>query len=101
VNTAYQVVPVDLASGSVVRQLVAPGNGITSFTVLEFPAGNVSFIRIGQNGQRVPVILGMEWTYDPCNGPEPDGLVWEQPAVGGGIATVIVFFGSGSVGLGT
>ncbi len=82
------------------RMLVAPGNGVTSFIVWEFPAGNTSFIRIGQNGQRIPVQALMEWVYDPaCGGPEMDGIVWEQPAIGGGVATVVLFMGGGAAGV--
>ena len=100
-STPYQVIQVDLTTGQVMRQLVGPANAITSFTILSFPAGNTSFIRIGQNGQRIPVIDQMQWEYDQCgSGPEQEGLVWEQPAVGAGIAVVAVFMGGGSAGIG-
>jgi hypothetical protein len=99
VSTPYQVVSVDLTIARVLP-LVGPANAITSFTILAFPGG-VSFIRLGQNGQRIPVVDQMKWDYDPCFGPENEGLIWEQPVAGAGVASIIIFMGGGSVGLGT
>ena len=99
-STPYQVITVDLTVAAIVR-LVGPANSITSFTVLSFPAGNTSFIRLGQNGQRIPVVDQMKWDYDPCYGPESEGLIWEVAVAGAGVAQIIVFTGGGAVGLGT
>jgi len=98
VSTRYQVVDIDLAAGPFVRTLTGAANTISSFTVIVYPAGGVSFLRIGQNGARIPVVLGMQWIYDPCEGGEREGLTWDQPAAGAGIAQIIIFTGGGALG---
>lgn len=96
--TPYAVIRFDnLAAGILNGQLAAAGTGVTSVTVLELPGGVAATLRIGAMGQKIPIRQDDQWTYDPCVGPETDGIWFDCPP-GGGSAVFVVFFGGGAVG---
>ncbi len=99
-STRYEVVAVDLTVAANGVKVSGPASGITSFLVIAFPLGNSVSIRIGQAGQQIPVQVGLNWSYDPCDGPETEGLFVDNPVAGAGTLKIVVFYGSGNAQLG-
>ena len=97
---SYRVETVDLAAVIIGRAIVGPNNGVTSWTVLDWPLGVVGFLRMGQSGDRIPVTEGLEWEYDPCVGAELGGLYFDLPTAAAGSLVIAAFFSGGAAALG-
>lgn len=91
----YEVVTVNLGvTGRVACQ--RPGAAVTSVLVLSAPAGTTAALRIGEMGQDVPLVTGLEWEPDECAPDELTGVFVNVPTPPpGGVAQVIVVSGDG------
>jgi hypothetical protein len=95
VSTPYSVDRVQLAAAGNLIQVVGAGTNVSSFTVMSIPGGVVAFIRLGQSGAPIPIVNGLTWSYDPCVGPERDGLYVDLPGVAVGEIVLVVSKGGG------
>jgi hypothetical protein len=98
---SYVVKRPNLAAAINGQVVVGPNAAITSWTILQSPAGLNAFLRLGQSGDQIPVQEGLTWDYDPCTGPELGGLYLDLPAAAAGDLVIVVFFGSGAAALGS
>lgn len=94
-TTTYAVVTLDLTPVRSLHELVGPSTTVVSVTVLDFPAGLEAYIRLGQSGDKILVVAGLEIT-DIC---ERGGVYYDQPNAAAGTAR-IAWFGMGGASLG-
>lgn len=87
----YEVITVDLGVTARVA-LQRPGAAVTSLLVLSAPVGTTAALRVGELGQDVPLVTGLEWQAD-CD-PELSGVYVNVPTPApGGSAQVVVVSG--------
>ena len=92
----------DLATitAGLLQNLVGTGAGITSFSILTLPGGVDGAIKLGPSGDEIPLIESMTWEYDPCIGPESQGLYFKLNVAAAGTMVVGIFFGGGTATVG-
>lgn len=97
----YDVVEIDLTTPQLGLPVAGAASPVTSWTVLELPAGTGATLRMGQSGRPIQLEDGMSWEYDPCMGPVMDGLWFDLAVAAAGRCLIAVFFGSGNVTVGS
>jgi hypothetical protein len=86
---------VDLTQVRALYPIVGPATVVRSLTVLEFPAGIQAYIRLGQSGAQIPVIVGLQID---CIA-ESEGVYYDQPIAGAGFGR-FAWFAGGAASLG-